>query len=592
MSGARDGLRRLLASVPGRAAPVSPREGVFRETCTGRTHLLPLSAIDALDRCRAFRPFAQHLAEVAAAYPPAAQASIEQGLQQLVQRGLLIDGEAWLAGFDRAARDDAPLRAVFIRTCDRPAQLERLLASLVENERRHARRHRYVVLDDSRDAGNAARHAALLAHFGDATGAGTGYLSRARRNAIATEVGTHAAARAALASSDAAGAFGGGRGYNLAALAGIGGRYVLLDDDFVLPLRMPASVGALELDAERDTTARFHPALDAALAAGIELEGDPFELASASCGRALGCVLRDASTDDAGLALEGHAPSRAEHLRRDARIGAYALGHRGHAATLTSRWMLLLDPDSRASLWHAGQGYATNRNGGALWLGADAPQLAAHSTFTPFAIDAADGLPPPTMPSGRNEDLLFGVLQHALDPRSVCLQSAATVGHVQASARDRVAAFAEPLSPVFNQLLAEHVRDAGAALSARGAGRYAGLAASLRDVAESDAAKRAALAQNYALSLRADFALRLEAVRAEAVDAPDAWRRDLDAALAAQRRALADPSAALFADDPAAGDADLADRVAAGYGALADLLDAWPATCDRARELDLLTLDA
>ena len=74
------------------------------------------------------------------------------------------------------------------------------------------------------------------------------------------------AAREALAPDAVAGEPGGGRGYNLAALLAAGGRYAMLDEDFLLPLKRQPGAAGLRLVGSPDMATRFYASRDAALA--------------------------------------------------------------------------------------------------------------------------------------------------------------------------------------------------------------------------------------------------------------------------------------------------------------------------------------
>jgi hypothetical protein len=202
------------------------------------------------------------------------------------------------------------LRGVVIRTCDRPAQLETLLRTLADYERRYGARRHYVALDDSRTAANSRRHATLLAAFPGETAAPVTHVDGARWGAIVERLAAAVpeaapALRFAVARHDRYGGsqFGGGRALNLAALLSAGRRYVLLDDDHLLPLRRPPDAApGLRRAVTAESGTRFFDTADAALAAGVELEGDPFEYGLGLCGH----LLADAAAGQPELAPDAH----------------------------------------------------------------------------------------------------------------------------------------------------------------------------------------------------------------------------------------------------------------------------------------------
>ena len=79
-------------------------------------------------------------------FRPAGQRdNVRRVLENLGARGLLVsDGDFLQRIATSTAQAPAPARAVFIRACDRPAQLERLLKSLADYERRFGTTRRYV----------------------------------------------------------------------------------------------------------------------------------------------------------------------------------------------------------------------------------------------------------------------------------------------------------------------------------------------------------------------------------------------------------------------------------------------------------------
>ena len=166
-----------------------------------------------------------------------------------IARGLLVSDRDFLAAARRRAppAQAAPLRAVFIRACDRPAQLERLLAIAGrlraplprQSPLRPARR-----LDDSRGGEPTARPAARIRARDrlQADLLGTAERRRASSRSLAKAVPQ----AATIAAAPAAARRPARRDVSAAAAAGTsrccssaGARLVLLDDDQRLPLRRP-----------------------------------------------------------------------------------------------------------------------------------------------------------------------------------------------------------------------------------------------------------------------------------------------------------------------------------------------------------------
>src|SRR5580765_7205056 len=238
----------LFASEDGVVASLSNNECIFQMRRNGDTHVMTYQVLQALDQCREFRTFDEHIARIQTTISglQTQRENVQRVLQSLVDRGLLVSDRAFLdrlASAPPSAPAPAP-RAVFIRACNRPAELERLLRSLADYERRFRASRRYVLLDDSTNVAAANRHRDLLREFARSTGCVVTYLGTAEQSRLVERLAKAVPASAktlpsVLLRSDAQHDFGGGRTWNLALLLAAGSRLVLLDDDNSLPLRRP-----------------------------------------------------------------------------------------------------------------------------------------------------------------------------------------------------------------------------------------------------------------------------------------------------------------------------------------------------------------
>jgi hypothetical protein len=465
------------------------------------------------------------------------------------------------------------LRAVMIRACDRPARLEALLGTLADYEQRRRAGRRYVVLDDSRTPTGRAANGRLVTDFAarcrvPATRVdGTAVVEK-----VAAAVPEAAPAlRFAVPTSDEPGSRP-GKGFNLATLLGAGASWVMLDEDNLLDLRRPRdAANGLELGRRAEAGTRFFDDVEEALGAGVEFDEDPIEHALALCGRTV------------GEAVAGRSELRSEEPLmgglEDARIATVTHGHRGHSCSATSLWMYLLEGEARASLWRGAERYRRNLRDAAVWWGSRRPFLQPHGNFTPFAVDGTR-MVPPTMPDGRGEDLLFGILIAAIDPTAVALHSNLTIGHRQEGARARTALLDRPVTPDFDVFVASLVSTASAALDTLDPGaRLLALAQHLRGIEQAPDSELLDRVAEHASQARSQLVQRLDMVVADAEDAPPHWRADVDLLLAVNRRALAEPPPPGFLDWPQP--LPLA-RVRARLKAFAALLEHWPALWERA----------
>ncbi len=574
----------LFASVDGIVSPLGADECVFEVRGGGDVHVMTAQVVRALDLCRPFRSLDEHAAIVAQHVPGLSgqQAAVQRVLENMVARKLMTSGADYLGGLGRrAVARPATLRAGFVRACDRPAQLGRLLESLAADTGARAALPRVVVLDDSREAVNVRANADAIARQHGA-GLDIVHLDPARWQALVERIekavpAARDAARHALARQDAQGPRpGGGKGYNLAALLAAGAPYALLDEDFVLPLRRhPEGHNGLDLLGSADMPARFYTEADSALADGAPPPADPWATQVALCGQPLARVLDTPGLRPPLHALAGLAPSRWLHLGPDTRVVATCNGHRGHSGTANNDWLYLLDATSRAKLCADREQYLRMLEGPAVWFGPPRARVLQQGHFTPFLVDGSRMLPP-TMPAGRSEDLLFGLLCRALEPTGVVLHTDHAIGHLQEGRRDRDARPA-PDTPGLNQFLNDFLASRLVELRAASPeGRLATLAAWLRDLAAAPVDVRIDLLDEYVRFRRADLIQHLQHVFEQAPDAPVFWHADVRERITVNGRALAEKSAPRLGGWPDTLDATAcAERLSRELDAFATTLAQW-----------------
>ena len=122
----------------------------------------------SMQLCRVFRTLEQHVEVLTSSIPELAgqQADVTGVFNMLRDAGLLVTAESVCARLNAEVPPpvDLPPTRVFIITCDRPAAVERLLESMLHagNLTRH---EALFLIDDSRDAGNAAKNQDAVANF-------------------------------------------------------------------------------------------------------------------------------------------------------------------------------------------------------------------------------------------------------------------------------------------------------------------------------------------------------------------------------------------------------------------------------------------
>lgn len=578
----------LFASEDGLVASLSSQECIFQVKRSGDTHVMTFQVLRALDQCREFRSLDEHSAriETTIAGLSGKREDIKRVLESLIQRGLLVSDGDFVARLAHApAPAQAAMRGVFIRACDRPEQLSRLLASLTDYERRHRAGRRYIVLDDSSLPAHANDQRDALREFARTTGCKVHYVGRAESEKLAGRLGKavpesrEAAKRLLLRDAHPqAQRFGGGRGWNLAMLLSAGGRLALLDDDLLLPLRRPDYARAgLDPNPNSWHAAHFLPNMEQALAFGSEIEDDPFDLHLRACGNPLGAMLASAYPIQRN-ALRGINLGRLDLLNASARIVSTQAASYGSSRSGFSLWLYQLSGESRAEFWRDRESYLRNCEAQFIVQGMAQAHATAVAGFTPLTIDNAQMLPC-SNPVGRGQDSLTGAVTRLCHPDAVSLSLPEAIGHVQESARKRSDKTLAAHMPHVNYFLRDFVqRQFGLFQAADPGARLQTLACVLRDLAGASEAGRIAHLREYLSYARADIIDRIQHQMEAATDAPVYWQADAREIVQANARALLANAPPRLGDWPEGIDAaGCARALTEECEAMADAFEHWPA---------------
>jgi hypothetical protein len=558
---------------------------------------MTFQVLQALDLCREFRSLDEHAVRIQSTIPGLAgkRDDIRRVLEGLVQRKLLLGDVDFIKRLQSApARVQAPMRAVFIRACDRPEQLAYLLTSLTDYERRYRANRRYVLIDDSVLAAHINEQRDLLREFARTTGCKVSYIGRSESAKLVEKF-----SKANPQARDAAAAlllreahpqaqrFGGGRSRNLALLLSAGARLTLLDDDLRLPLRRPDFAQAgLDPNPNATAQARFYSSMEQALGSGSEIDEDPFELHLETCGQSLGAFAsgRYGISRDA---LRGVNLSRLDLLSAEAHIVTTQHGSYGSSRTESTLWLYqTLDPLSRAEFWRDRESYTRNIEAHYLLYGVAQARVDEVPGFTPFALDNSVMLPC-TNPVGRAEDSLGSALTRYCLPEAVALELPVAIGHVQESLRKRSANTLGASQPRVNDFLRDFVRRQFGLFRAEDPGQRLTLMAEvMRDLARASSKERVAHLSEYLSYVRADVIDRLQHQLEAATDAPVYWQADVRAIVQANAKMLlASDAAPRLADWPEDLDASgCARALGAELDAMANSCEHWPALWNHAAE--------
>ncbi len=583
----------LYAAVDALVAPLSGDEFAFITKDSGERHVLSHHVLQSLDQCREFRTLDEHVARVVSVVPGLNQPDrIRKGLEGLAASRLLVSDKDFLGGLARDPEaEPRSLHAIYIRACDRPQQLQLLLNSLADYERRFRVARPIILLDDSTEPAHANRNRDLLRDFARAVGNPVSYVGAAERARLRERlVKAVPQARASLDWLIERGPrtrrAGGGRSWNIALLLSAGRMFAMLDEDFRFPLRRHADArDGIDPNAAQAASARFYRRVDDALAAGEEDASDPFELHLAACGERLGAVLSCPGFELDRDSLRGINLGRLEHLRGDARVLYTLNGTLGAAGTESALWLYQLDADSRAEFWSDRDAYLRNIEAQSLWYGWLRAKPATVAYFTPFVFDNRDLLPC-TNPDGRGEDGLASVATQFMRPGSLVMHLPTAIGHVQEAARKRSSVTMAAHTPRFNHFLRDYVvNQTGGFKASDPARRMHLLGEIVADLAAADAPTLKSTLDEYLSFVRADIVERLQNQFEVLSDAPVYWQADVREIVQNNGNALLKRGAPRLGDWDEAVDADACAELARGE--LHDIAEAWriwPQLWNAARE--------
>ncbi|MDN5923946.1 MAG: hypothetical protein L0H70_02980 [Xanthomonadales bacterium] len=573
----------MFASVDGVAAVLSDEEIVFQVRGTDQSQVMTHQVLQCMAGCREFRSMDEHIARIMRHVPGLKDpARVRQGLEALVRSGLMQSDQQFLDELRAAPVTPQPLAAICIRACDRPQQVQRLLASLAVHEASFGGGHSVVLIDDSRKSAHAKANEQHLSDYASETKVETHYIGSREREKLLKKA-QRDLPHLADAASDLIGARDGaakgyGSSWNTALLLTAGRRLLLLDEDFELPLRRHADYQpGLDVRPGLRDSVQFFSDLDSALAAGDALDSDPLQLHLAALGQPLGAMQAQPELALSREDLRGLELTQLRQLLADARVVSVSNGARGAYRGDSAQWMYLLDAASRNEFCRDRDAYLHNIEGQSLWFGYARAHPTQQSVFTPFALDNSELLPC-TAPVGANEDALFGILVRLCQPHGINLHLPLSIGHVQETARRRSDKTTQALTPNFNAFVYETLQNhLDSVHASEPAQRLRMVANVLDDIAASSAPARIALLREYLNYTRADLVARLQQQLAEATDAPVFWRTDVLEIITANGRALITQTPPRLADWPLDADAATCARLLAEQlHILAAGLRAWP----------------
>lgn len=540
--------------------PLSPYRYQVREPVAGIELVLEGAALRALQLCSSFRSLDAHALQVSDAldgqYAPA---EVSELLGRLAGAGLLWSSAA-VAQRLRGGRvasattsDDGHAQDVVIRTCNRPAALERLLQSAAARDREHGAHRRYWVVDDSSDPGQWSATRSVTERAGGELD--VVYWGKSEQQHLVEKLSHRLPAYADALHWLLSPAFDHesvtpGRSLNHALLLTAGRRLVLLDDDAALEpylfgspepgMRMTSGPPA----ARSLSVALPDPAQDAVSSVPLDAIAAHREM----LGRELGKIFRDQTRGRGDLergAIEALDAEDLAGLDPRQRVLLSTNAVIGDPGSADSSWVFLLGDDGlfrqMAASPEALKIITTQRE---FWRGDRSLTIANHRSLmftTCTGLDNREFLPP-APPAQRNEDRLFGKLVRYLHPGALTVFMHWALPHRPDPARQWDRTLLDRTHRVGINDLLTSIADQMEDLVPMGDGsaRIGVLVGRLRAFAGADADRLRDYLAKVQLDKRTSVVRVLNEELSARPDAPDYWVQDVQRMISANSQPVGD----------------------------------------------------
>jgi hypothetical protein len=435
-----------------------------RNSLNDKALVLSSGECAVLAACTGCRTLDEHEAEVAESLdaPPEHRPAIRECLELCARVGLLTSFSDLVARCGPADGSPLPpLGAVTIRTADRPAMLERLLASALNLRARTGVSYPWHVVDDSRSTDNRsanhetlARHSELEVTYHDLRDPVSLEIElKCSFPRLSEEIGwLLGAARGNEATY--------GRPMNYTLLRFAGHRLLVIDDDTTLEARCSPVNGHDFAVARMGDELRWYANLDAAVADCPQLDLDPLAEHARWLGLPLAQAWPHVLRDSTRLGPTELTPNCGARFRPEARVlftHNHALGDPGWAGfpfkefslPAASRRWLAAHPDTVPFAFHT----AFN------WRGVSGLQLVPDGDLSTTTVGGIDNrqLLPPTARATRGEDVLLGRAGGIVCPWAWSADLPFALPHLRATPRRRLTPLDRgPPEPI--QFLIEYAR--------------------------------------------------------------------------------------------------------------------------------------
>lgn len=389
--------------------------------------------------CDQWRSLDEHTAVAIERMPdlqPHAQ-QLRQGLEEMVQRGLLVDARKLSGNYTQPGSPEPEsecVQTLYVRTYRCPQALERLLQSL-QTGRAGASLHTLVVVDDARETSDGDLCRTLLDSWRQQLSQNVIHVTRADRERLADALAAASGADAQdlrwwLNGDEDDPEMTAGATFNTALLLSAGSVTAIMDDDAQLtPYGDPQTTSEMGVASHEKVNWNMYPNPEAMESAWSPLDIDPLADHSRWLGQSLSSLLAQAPSPEVFWQAITSADLHA--LQPEAKVKISINGILGDPGTGQASW-LYTQPSEQLRPWL--QSEDTYRQLISRRLLARRPQgyklLRHHSLLTPLVGVDNRQLMPPTIPNGRGEDALFVALACCVYPDCLFAQLPWMLKHV------------------------------------------------------------------------------------------------------------------------------------------------------------------
>ena len=534
---------------PSEVYPVSDAEYLLKNKRTRAEAIIRRDVLNALQWCRQFRTLDAHTQAICGAMPGLAnqRGNVRQVLGTLAQRGILRSADDLAESLKHSAVPAtlAPLGKVFIRTCERPELLKRLLDSLIANETQFGNKYHYILIDDSATTLGREQNAALVAGLGEAGVLRVEYYGSAQQQRFLEQLlevfpDYQESLQWLLMGSGQNPGQTYGRSWNHALLLGAGQRFLLLDDDAVCQAFKPqrASQPGIEIST-REEQVYFYENRETLLTSIEPAELDPLERHAVVLGMSLAEVAQSGLTKSIDVHSLRHLTTE-WLLRLQATSPVMLTGNSlfGDPGTSSNHWLFLLQGESFAQFVDREDTYRRYCTDRLLWKGYPSLHLDPGKALMTTTLTGFDNrtLLPPAFPEGRGEDHLFGEALRYLYPTLLHLDFSWGLPHTPEPQRrwDTNTALKNALSPDILSFMADFAGQAySRCFASTPEDRLASLAVLYGDLGSANDKVLEGVIQEHRFGARADLVRRLNTALHTFHDAPSYWREDLQSIIRA-----------------------------------------------------------